>query len=126
MTSNSQMASTKQKPPRRAGITEDFESSTGLWIAADTPAEATAWGERVAEALHRQVNHDPAADWAGAGHFCRVEGSLAASGWACLDFFQRVRVGEMPPLDGHGCICSVASTGTQPMTLASPAGVAMA
>ena len=30
-------------------ITEDFESSTGLWITADTPAEAIAWGKRVAE-----------------------------------------------------------------------------
>ena len=85
------------------GMVEDFESSTGLWVTADTPAEAVAWGERVAEALQRQVTGDPAADWAGVGHFAWVEESPAVSGWAhCLDFFQRVRAGEMPPLDAIG------------------------
>ena len=82
------------------GLTEDYESSTGLWVTADTPAEAVAWGERVGEALHRWINGDPVAEWAGAGHFCWLEESPAASGWAhCLDFFQRVRAGQMPPLD---------------------------
>ena len=85
------------------GVIEDFESSEGLWVTADTPAEAVAWGERVGEALHRRVNGDPAADWAGAGHFAWVEESPAASGWGhCLGFFQRVRAGEMPPLDRMG------------------------
>ncbi|MBO0699183.1 MAG: hypothetical protein J2P46_12375 [Zavarzinella sp.] len=85
------------------GVIEDFESGTGLWVTADTPAGAVAWGERVAEALHRRVNNDPTADWAGAGHSCWVEESPAASGWAhCLDFFQRVRAGQMPPLDRMG------------------------
>jgi hypothetical protein len=84
-------------------VVEDFERSTGLWVTADTPAEAVAWGQRVGETLHRQVNGDPAADWAGAGHFCWVEESPTMSGWAhCLDFFQRVRVGEMPPVDCMG------------------------
>ena len=85
------------------GVIEDYESSTGLWVTADTPAEAVAWTERVAEALHRRVNGDPAADWAEVGHFCWVEESPTTSGWAhCFDFFQRVRVGEMPQLDGMG------------------------
>jgi hypothetical protein len=85
------------------GLIEDYESSTGLWVTADTPAEAVAWGERVGAALHQRVNSDPAADWAGAGHFCWVEDSPAASGWThCLDFFQRVHVGEMPLLDRMG------------------------
>jgi hypothetical protein len=85
------------------GVVEDFESSTGLWVTGDTPAEAVAWAEQVAEALHRRVNGDSAADWRGAGHFCWVEESPAASVWAhCLDFFRRVRVGEMPPLDQMG------------------------
>lgn len=84
------------------GVVEDFESSDGLWVTAGTPAEAIAWGERVAEALHRRVN-DPAADWSGAGHFAWLEESPATSSWAhCLDFFQRVRAGEMPPLDRMG------------------------
>lgn len=85
------------------GVIEDYESSTGLWVTADTAGEAMAWGERVGEALHRQVNGDASADWIGAGHYCWVEDSPAASGWAhCLNFFQRVRIGEIPPLDRMG------------------------
>ena len=86
----------------RRGLIEDYESSTGLWVVADTPEQAIAWGERVGEALHRQVNGDPNADWSSA-YFCWLEGSPNESGWAhCLDFFQRVRVGEMPILERMG------------------------
>jgi hypothetical protein len=85
------------------GVIEDYESSTGLWVTADTPAEAVAWAERVAEALYRGLNSDPVADWAEAGHFCWVEESPSTSAWAhCLDFFPRVRVGEMPELSRLG------------------------
>lgn len=85
------------------GAIEDFESSTGLWVTANTVAEAISWGERVAEMLHRRVNNDPVADWTKAGHCCWVEESPTTSCWAhCLDFFQRVRVGEIPPLDCMG------------------------
>jgi hypothetical protein len=85
------------------GLIEDYGSSTGLWVAAETPAEAVARGERVGEALHRRVNGDPAADWAAAGHWCWLEKSPEASGWGhCLEFFPRVRVGELPPLDQMG------------------------
>ncbi len=84
------------------GIIEDYESSTGLWVAADTSDEAVAWGERVGEALHRHINYDPNAEWS-ADYSCWLEESPSASDWAhCLDFFQRVRVGEMPSLDGMG------------------------
>ena len=84
------------------GVIEDCESSEGLWVSAESPEEAIAWGERVGEALHRKVNGDPAADWR-AGYSCWLEDSPATSGWVyCLDFFQRVRVGEMPPLDQMG------------------------
>ena len=49
------------------------------------------------------MNADPAADWAGAGHFAWVEEAPVSSGWAhCLDFFERVRVDEMPALDRMG------------------------
>jgi hypothetical protein len=44
------------------GVIEDFESSTGLWVLAGTPAVALAWAEQVAVAVHRRVNGDPAAD----------------------------------------------------------------
>ena len=85
------------------GLIEDHESSTAVWVAADTSAEAVAWGERVGEALHRRVNDDPTADWAAAGHSCWVEESPEASCWAhCLDFFLHVQVGELPLLDRMG------------------------
>jgi hypothetical protein len=81
------------------GLIEDYESSTGLWVVADTPEQAVAWGGRVGEALHRRVNNDPLADWS-ADYSCWLEESPTKSGWAhCLDFFQRVRVGEMPALE---------------------------
>ena len=83
----------------RRGLIADYESSTGLWVVADTPEQAVAWAERVGEALHRVVNNDPLADWA-SEYCCWLEESPAESGWAhCLDFFQCVRVGEMPALE---------------------------
>jgi len=84
------------------GVIEDYESSTGLWVIAESPEEAIKWGEQVAEALHRKVNNDPVADWH-ASYSCWLEHSPKTSGWAhCLDFFQRVHVGEMPSLDQMG------------------------
>lgn len=83
----------------RRGLIEDYESSTGLWVKADSPDDAVSWGEKVGEALHRKVNNDPNTEWR--GHYsCWLEDSPASSGWAhCLNFFQHVRVGEMPQLD---------------------------
>jgi hypothetical protein len=81
------------------GVIEDYESSTGLWINADTPADAIAWAERVAEALHREVNGEDCPAWKEADHWCWIEENPATCSWRhCLDFFQRVHVGEMPPL----------------------------
>jgi hypothetical protein len=85
------------------GVVEDFESSTGLWITANTSMEAISWAEQVAVALHRIVNNDPIADWRSAGHFCWIEDSPMTSSWRhCLEFFQHVRFGEMPSLDLMG------------------------
>lgn len=85
------------------GAIEDFETSTGLWVSAGTPEEAISLAQRVAEELHRHTNGDPSADWSGVGHHCWVVESPAESCWGhCLNFFQRVRVGEMPSLDRMG------------------------
>jgi hypothetical protein len=82
------------------GLIEDYESSTGLWVTANTGEEAIIWGQQVAEVLHRYVNDNPSADWRADGHSCWLEESPAESCWKhCLSYFQRVRVGEMPPLD---------------------------
>ena len=86
----------------KRGVIEDYESSTGLWVIAASSDEAVVGGERVGEVLHRQVNGDPTADWS-ADYSCWLEESPATCGWGhCLNFFQRVRVGEMPPLDHMG------------------------
>jgi hypothetical protein len=82
------------------GAIEDYESSTGVFVEADTPADALAWAGRVGEALLRHINGDPALDWKAFGYDCWLEESPAASGWGhCLDFFPHVRVGQMPDLD---------------------------
>ena len=81
------------------GVIEDYESSTGLFITADTAEDAIRWGEEVAHALLRHANNDSALDWNGFGYFCWVEESPRDSGWGhCLGFFQHVRAGEWPDL----------------------------
>lgn len=83
------------------GITWDYESTEGLWITADSPAEAIAWGNRVAEAFHRHVNDLPNADWASA-YRCWIEESPSTFLPSYLDFCQRVHVGEMPLFEEMG------------------------
>ena len=38
------------------GVMEDYESSTGLFVEADSPEAAVAWGEQVGQALLRHVH----------------------------------------------------------------------
>jgi hypothetical protein len=81
------------------GLIEDYESSTGLFVEAESGEAAVAWGEQVGQALLRHANGDPALDWKALGYFCWLEESARDSGWGhCLDFFQHVRVGQMPEL----------------------------
>lgn len=85
------------------GLIEDYESSTGLFVDADSTAEAVVWGEHVGQALLRHVNQDDSLDWRTFGYFCWVEESPMWSRWShCLDFFLRVCVGEMPDLEQMG------------------------
>ena len=88
---------------RTAGVLEDYESSTGIFIEADCKKEALAWGEQVAQELMRRVNHDPAIAWHEFGYFCWVEASPGTSPWShCLTFFQCVAVGVHPDYDAMG------------------------
>jgi hypothetical protein len=81
------------------GIIEDYESSTGLYIEADSEQAAIEWGEHVGEALLRLANANQTLDWKSFGHRCWLESSPNTSCWAhCLDFFQHVRFGQMPDL----------------------------
>jgi hypothetical protein len=79
------------------GVLEDFESSTGLFVEAETAEQAKSWGDQVGQALLRSLNADDSLDWKGLGYFSWIETDLASSGWQhCLDFFQSVKVGEWP------------------------------
>jgi len=81
------------------GLIEDYESSTGLFIEADSSDAAIGWGEEVGQVLLRHANGDPTLDWRTLGYYCWLEPSPRESGWGhCLDFFQHVRVGQMPDL----------------------------
>lgn len=81
------------------GLVEDYESTTGLFVIAESSDEAIAWGEEVGRALLQYANNDTTLDWKGFGYSCWVEESPQASGWShCLGFFQHVRAGRWPDL----------------------------
>src|SRR6516162_7294191 len=77
------------------GVTEDFESSTGIFISAPTKEEALRWGEVVAGELFRRLNPKEARTWKEVGHDLWIEENPASCSWKhCLSFFQHVHVGE--------------------------------
>lgn len=83
----------------KAGLIEDFESSTGLFVDASDADEAVVWGERVGAELLRYVNEDPSLDWKALGYRFWIVPDPASSDWRhCLGFFQHVAAGEMPSL----------------------------
>jgi hypothetical protein len=85
------------------GITEDCESSTGLFVEAQTPDAALEWAAHVASELLRHANRDPSLDWRALGYWCWIEDDPERSSWShCLGFFERVKVGEMPDLNEMG------------------------
>jgi hypothetical protein len=82
----------------KRGVIEDYESSTGLYIDADNPDHALAWGAQVGSALLKHADPGTTADW-NALYYCWLVESPATSNWAHrLDKFQHVRVGQMPNL----------------------------
>ena len=84
----------------REGTMEDFEASTGIFIAAPTGREAIRWGGTVARGLHAQENPEDPDSWDKHSHRCWIEEDPDASGWKhCFSFFQRVKHGEMPDLE---------------------------
>jgi|GEM_PF-2253501 len=85
------------------GILEDYESSTGVFVEANSAEDALAWGEVIATELLRYSNHDPTLDWKNLGYFCWIEKDPQTSSWKhCLSFFKHVRAGEMPDLTEMG------------------------
>ena len=85
------------------GVIEDYESSTGVFINAESAAEALIWCEAVAQELLRRSNDDRSLDWKRLGYSCWIELTPEKSSWGhCLSFFQHVQVGEMPNVDAMG------------------------
>jgi hypothetical protein len=82
------------------GSIEDYESTTGIFIEAESTEAALAWGERIGESLLQYLNHDSTLNWKKLGYFCWVEESPSTCSWKhCLSFFQHVPVGQMPDFD---------------------------
>lgn len=85
------------------GIIEDYESSTGIFIQADSEKKAISWAEKIGDKLFKIVNPQETKDWKSFGHFCWVEKDWDKSGWShCLDFFQDVKIGQFPDFDKMG------------------------
>lgn len=85
------------------GIAEDFESSTGIFINANSKEEAIAWGEKIGEDLFKRENPNELKSWRSFGHFCWIEDNWDNSGWKhCFDFFQTVDAGVNPDLEKMG------------------------
>ena len=85
------------------GIIEDYESSTGIFVEADSATGAISWAEQIGQALLQKVNDDDQLVFAELGYYCWIEENPATSNWShCLDFFQRVRDGEWPNLEAMG------------------------
>ncbi len=84
----------------KRGLIEDYESSTGLFVEAESAEAAVAWGEQVGQALLRHANGDATLDWKSLGYFCWVEASPQDSGWMHgLGHFQHVRAGQWPEVE---------------------------
>lgn len=84
----------------KRGVTEDYESTTGLFIEADSETDALKWGGIVADELLRHVTREPSLTCDRFGYECWIEQDPQKSHWRhCLDFFQHVRCGQMPVLD---------------------------
>jgi hypothetical protein len=81
----------------RKGVAEDFESSTGIFITAESSEKAISWGEQIAVALLKVVNSDESLNWKEMGYHAWIEKDEAKSSWRhCFSFFQTVKTGEMP------------------------------
>lgn len=85
------------------GVTEDYESTTGVFINAATAEEALIWCETIAQALLRRCNDDISLNWKQLGHRCWIEPDPEKSPWGhCLSFFLHVQAGEMPNIHAMG------------------------
>jgi hypothetical protein len=86
-----------------AGMIEDYEASTGIYIEAESEENALIWAEQIAIELMRHVNNDPNVDWKEFGYFCWTVPNPEQSDWVhCLSFFQHVKFGSHPDYSQMG------------------------
>ena len=82
------------------GVIEDYESTTGVFVEAESEEQALNWSGVIAEALLRHVTGDPSLTSAQFGYECWIVPDPRESCWShCLDFFQHVGCGQMPDLE---------------------------
>ena len=87
----------------KKGLIEDYESSTGIFINANSRNEAIAWGKKIGERLFQKENPKEIKNWNSFGHFCWIEEDWNKSGWKhCFDFLQTVNIGIYPDFDKMG------------------------
>jgi hypothetical protein len=85
------------------GMLEDYESSTGIFINANSSEEAISWGEIIGEELFKKENPNESRSWKSFEHFCWIEEDWKVSGWEhCFDFFQNVDIGIHPDYEKMG------------------------
>ena len=85
------------------GVMEDYESSTGIFIEANSEGDALKWSESIASKLFQQLNPKEDKEWKEFKYSNWVESDPTSCAWNhCLDFFQRVRVGELPDFSKMG------------------------
>lgn len=87
----------------KKGIIEDYESSTGIFIVANSKNEAISWAEEIGEKLFQKENPNELSSWKSFEYDCWIEHDWEKSGWShCLDFFQTINYGELPDLNKMG------------------------
>jgi hypothetical protein len=98
----------------RMGLDDDSRWSTGIFITAGDKATALSWGNEVGKKfmdfLFANKNYQPKE----LELFCWVEEDPPKSSWKhCLDFFQRIQIGQHPEFqkmtaDAYGDWCKKA------------------
>lgn len=81
------------------GSIEDYESTTGIFIMAESEQKAIAWAEQVADGLFIKINPNEAFTWKSM-YDCWIIKEPSTSYWAhCLDSFPCIHENEMPDFE---------------------------
>jgi hypothetical protein len=86
----------------RKGVIEDYESSTGIFIYAESDEMALSWGEVIASALFKLVNPTEIKTWKEFGYDCWIEDEEHSNWKQSFGFFQRVKYEELPIMELMG------------------------